>query len=282
MQAVCERMPDLKLAIVSQQLASPIAPIRVFLADDWYVETVAPGVDARCLGLYEWHIEGAGCYIGVSARASQTRRLFSLVLARLLNGLPYRKGKPIEYHHVHRELAAALVEGRHITLFFSENVSKPTINERERALIRDRGSLNVPPFGRVTQSVTAPTLGNLRRSRFTEDKSKLRAELVKRAKERSTALYGEMAALLGRASQGLGTILDAIREDEASGGRPDLSCLVVTARTGLPGHVGREAYETEEALAVRERVFATWERAGAPAFIQQPNGRKEADDSSVM
>ena len=75
--------------------------------------------------------------------------------------------------------------------------------------------------------------------RFIADKAKLRAELERRARERRTITYGEAAALLGRASQGLGKILTAIRAEETGWRRPDLGCLVVKVRTGLPRYVGQ-------------------------------------------
>ncbi len=99
-------------------------------------------------------------------------------------------------------------------------------------------------------------------ARFEEDKAAIRTELEKRARASETITYGEAAALVGRANQGLGSILDAIKHEEAAASRPDLGCLVVDARTKLPSYVGAEQSAKDSALTLREAVFKAWRKAG--------------------
>ena len=94
--------------------------------------------------------------------------------------------------------------------------------------------------------------------RFIADKATIRAELERRARVRQTITYGEAAAMVKRTARGLGKILTAIRTEEASHQRPDLGCLVVAVRTGLPTYVGQGPDAREKAIAVQEDVFAAW------------------------
>ena len=128
----------------SQPPPSSSLPLRLALASDWHVETIAPGVDINRPGLYEWRIEGTGSYIGQYRWISRPRREYWLNVARLINGLPYRKGNPDGFRRIHRELAAALMDGRRIELVVPENGERPALNNRERELIRERGNLNGP------------------------------------------------------------------------------------------------------------------------------------------
>ena len=91
-----------------------------------------------------------------------------------------------------------------------------------------------------------------------ERKAVVRSELEGRAKTRQTVTYGEVARRVGLVPAGLGKILNIIKAEEAGRRRPDLGCLVVNSKTGLPGHVGSRRVEQEQALAVREAVFAAW------------------------
>ena len=89
-------------------------------------------------------------------------------------------------------------------------------------------------------------------------KAVVRSELERRARAGQTVTYGEIARKVGLVPAGLGKILDIIKAEEAGRRRPDLGCLVVNAKTGLPGYVGSGRVEQEHALAIREAVFATW------------------------
>ena len=94
--------------------------------------------------------------------------------------------------------------------------------------------------------------------RFIADKATLRAELEKRARSRRTITYGEASALVKRATQGLGKILTAIKIEEATRRMPDLGCLVVTIRTGLPGYVRPGDDARKKAMAEQDAVFEAW------------------------
>ncbi len=59
-----------------------------------------------------------------------------------MKGDPYRKGKPDGFRRIHRELFAAVKNGRQIELHIIENVGKERINARELELIALRGTLN--------------------------------------------------------------------------------------------------------------------------------------------
>ena len=117
------------------------------LPADWCTVTIPPTIDPAKPGLYEWRIERAGSYIGQYGRIRRPTKEYSRNVVRLLNGKPYRKGKPDGFRRIHRELEKAHREGRRIDLIILENAEKPDINGRERELIRERGSLNDPPFG---------------------------------------------------------------------------------------------------------------------------------------
>ena len=124
---------------------SPASSSKLALAPDWYVEAPKPpNFDEGRPGLYEWRIEGAGSYIGQYRWISRPRREYGLNVARLINDLPYRKGKPTGFRRIHRELASALMEGRRIELVFLENGERPALNARETELIHARGKLNGP------------------------------------------------------------------------------------------------------------------------------------------
>jgi hypothetical protein len=116
---------------------------------EWCTVNVVPGVDREKAGIYEWHIEGVGTYIGKYKRIRRPTKEYRRNVARLLNDLPYRKGKPDGFRRIHRELFAAHRAGTKITLTILENVADAALRAlRESALIRERGSLNDPPFGR--------------------------------------------------------------------------------------------------------------------------------------
>ena len=118
------------------------------LPECWHHETVLDGVDPDKPGLYQWIIEGVGSYVGQYTRHSRPRREYGVNVTRLLNRLPYRKATPEGFRTIHWHLAAAVVARRRIDLVFLENGERPALNDRERAIIRERGELNDPPFGR--------------------------------------------------------------------------------------------------------------------------------------
>lgn len=114
----------------------------ITLPKDWYSYTVHSGVNTDLPGIYEWHIEGAGSYIGKYGRVRRPTREYRRNVVRLLNKKPYRKGNPEGYRRIHLELARAWRDGRRIELIILENVRAERINQREQELIANRGTLN--------------------------------------------------------------------------------------------------------------------------------------------
>jgi hypothetical protein len=105
----------------------------------WYQEITVIGVISDMPGIYEWRIEGMGCYIGQYTKARRPRREYALNVERILTEKPYRKGKPEGFRKIHLELAQAVQAGQKITLTLLENhASKVDRNRRERELIAER------------------------------------------------------------------------------------------------------------------------------------------------
>jgi hypothetical protein len=116
----------------------------VELHDGWYSFETARGADCSRPGLYEWHIDGRGSYIGKYTHISRPTKEYGRNVRRLLNGQHYRKGKPDRFRRIHRELVDAVRGGRRIRLIILENPPDHEINRRERQLIEERGNLNGP------------------------------------------------------------------------------------------------------------------------------------------
>ncbi len=106
------------------------------LHPDWYEEISVPGVDPALPGIYEWRIEGVGCYIGQYTRSSRPRREYGKNVANIEVGRPYRKGNPNGFRKVHHSLHKAMKTHKRITLTIFENcIDKVVRNRREQALI---------------------------------------------------------------------------------------------------------------------------------------------------
>ena len=118
------------------------------LRADWFTLEIKPGVDCSRPGIYEWHIEGVGWYIGKYKRIRRPLKEYGRNVTRLLNGLAYRRGNTDGFRRIHRELSLALTTHRQIRLTILENVAPDCINIRERELIAARGTLNDPPRGK--------------------------------------------------------------------------------------------------------------------------------------
>ena len=124
------------------------APVLIeALPPEWYIYTVSPGVDPGKRGIYEWKIEDAGSYIGQYSRIDRPTKAYGRNVTNLMNNKPYRPKKPDGFRRIHRELERAHRDGRLIELIILENAEKPGINDRERQLVAERGSLNDPPYG---------------------------------------------------------------------------------------------------------------------------------------
>ena len=73
---------------------------------------------------------------------------------------------------------------------------------------------------------------------MTNRKRLIRIELLKRAFARETIFYSELAPLVSMASQGpWKPILDEIALEETTQGRPDITYLVISKQSGLPGQI---------------------------------------------
>jgi hypothetical protein len=104
----------------------------------WFRYSLAQGVSENKPGIYEWKIEGVGCYIGRYSRVNRPKEAYGRNVLRLLNNLPYRKNKPHGFRRIHRALAEATEAGRLVELFILENAEPEKLNAREQALIRHR------------------------------------------------------------------------------------------------------------------------------------------------
>lgn len=111
-------------------------------AETWFTIEIADGVDTSKPGLYEWHIEGVGSYIGRYKRYSRPTTEYVRNVRNLIAGKPYRRGKPTLFRRIHHELAAAYDAKRTVRLIILENPKPENMGRRELELIRERGVLN--------------------------------------------------------------------------------------------------------------------------------------------
>lgn len=115
---------------------------RILLPQDWCEYKISQNVDVDRPGLYEWTIEGCGSYMGKYGRITRPTREYQRNVQNLLNGKKYRLGKPTKFRRIHRELGAAFLSGRTITLTILENAEGLELLQREQELIDERGTLN--------------------------------------------------------------------------------------------------------------------------------------------
>lgn len=112
------------------------------LPQNWYTLIIGDGVDPNLPGIYRWDIEGAGVYVGKFTHRSRPFLEYERNVAKMISGRPYRPQKPNAFRRIHRELHAAHVAGRQITLTIVENCSVSSLTARERELIVEVGTLN--------------------------------------------------------------------------------------------------------------------------------------------
>ena len=117
------------------------------LPDGWYVYNVLENACEDKPGIYEWRVLGYGSYIGKFKQITRPTRHYARNVTNLLNERPYRLRKPDGFRPIHKTLLEAVEKGRFIELIILENPSLDKIGEREQELIRERGHLNVPPYG---------------------------------------------------------------------------------------------------------------------------------------
>ncbi|WP_123148969.1 hypothetical protein [Mesorhizobium delmotii] len=99
-------------------------------------------MDTNKPGIYEWRIEGAGSYIGRYTFSDRPFGNYARHVRDQLSGGIYKPSRPDGWRRIHRELYAALLDGREIELIFVENCSVGELNARERVHRKDRGTLN--------------------------------------------------------------------------------------------------------------------------------------------
>ena len=88
-----------------------------------------------------------------------------------------------------------------------------------------------------------------------EHKDAIARILIGRAKQRRTIYYSELGAALGIPAQGpWKPILDEISREEMSAGRPDITYLVVSKTTNLPGQIGFTAAKPPSAEQIKRAV----------------------------
>ncbi|TIN43082.1 MAG: hypothetical protein E5Y10_05455 [Mesorhizobium sp.] len=114
----------------------------ISMPEQWYTLSVADGVDPDLPGIYEWQIEGAGSYIGRYTHSSRPLDDYARhVRDQLLGGI-YKPSNPDGWRRIHRELYAALLDGRNIELILVENCAVDQLNARERVHRKERGTIN--------------------------------------------------------------------------------------------------------------------------------------------
>lgn len=90
----------------------------------------------------------------------------------------------------------------------------------------------------------------------------LRGVLLSRARSGKTITYPQLGERMGRPPQGPWPELDVISEEELAAGRPDLSLVVVDARTNFPARfLGRvfNARDPEEVADFNARLAQVYE-----------------------
>ena len=96
----------------------------------------------------------------------------------------------------------------------------------------------------------------------------IRDALIYCARRRTTITYGDLGDLVGRTSRGPWADLYRIKEREKKSGKPDLTLLVVSSRTGLPTKYRGKPLHRDDRKQVemyrkdREHVYRCWGKDG--------------------
>ncbi|RWB89233.1 MAG: hypothetical protein EOQ52_12725 [Mesorhizobium sp.] len=133
-----------RLTVKVDQPKVPAAGEALFLESGWYSYVLPENVDEKRPGIYQWNIDGVGSYIGKYTWINRPKQEYEKNILKILNGRPYRPQKPAGFRRIHRELFEAARKGLAITLTILENVEPALLNQRERELIAERGTLNGP------------------------------------------------------------------------------------------------------------------------------------------
>ena len=76
---------------------------------------------------------------------------------------------------------------------------------------------------------------------YGDRKASILEVLIAEARSKRTIRYGVLGAKIGIPARGpWKAVLDELGRDEVAAGRPDITYLVVNARTGLPGQIALE------------------------------------------
>src|SRR5579871_614079 len=104
----------------------------------WFHFSLAEGARDDRPGIYEWRIDGVGCYIGKYSSISRPKRAYAQIVSRIEKKLAYRKGKPNGFRRIHLALADAKRAGRRVEVCILENVEPEKLNACEQAWIKRR------------------------------------------------------------------------------------------------------------------------------------------------
>jgi hypothetical protein len=114
-----------------------------------HFEELPGGVDPSHPLIYLWEIidpSGVVCcrYVGKASRgAHRPRTQYRRNVNNILQGRPYRKGKPGEFRAIHRRMAQAIQSGETLRLSFICNVAADEdINQVERYWQNHYGAAN--------------------------------------------------------------------------------------------------------------------------------------------
>jgi len=114
-------------------------PSEIALHEDWFVCTVARGVNEGRPGIYEWKIDGRVCYVCYFTNIGTATKAYSNNLRNLLGGKPYRAGKPGDFRQIHYQLRDAYLGGRKIEVAILENCATEHLSQRRMEIQRERG-----------------------------------------------------------------------------------------------------------------------------------------------
>lgn len=111
------------------------------------------GVDQNRPLIYMWEIWAAdgtilGRYVGKASRgARRPLSHYKRNVINILDGKPYRRGRPDGYRRVHRMLAQAMSCGHRVRLSLLTNIEPhENINQAERAFIKKHNSAGDEPW----------------------------------------------------------------------------------------------------------------------------------------
>ncbi|THD43994.1 MAG: hypothetical protein E7774_11570 [Bradyrhizobium sp.] len=94
---------------------------------------------------------------------------------------------------------------------------------------------------------------------YEDRQAEIRRELQKAAARRQPLTYTQLGATLGIPTRGpWKPILDKLSKEETEGKRPDITFMVVSARTGYPAQIGFRAAKPPDAQQI-EKVRETWD-----------------------